>query len=116
MPHVERGREPHSAWVACLTPCVCLRVPLGEGGRLEVLKPHSKAVTAIEFNHDGSLLATGSTDGTVFLLHSESAPSELGPVPHFTYVSMGCRHYSVTQCCLFAQPSSIAGCCAVSNG
>jgi WD40 repeat protein len=61
--------------------------------RLEVLKPHSNSVTAIEFSSDGRLMATGSADGTVFLLAAEAVQGELGLIPHFTYewiVSVHC--------------------------
>jgi hypothetical protein len=66
---------------------------------LEVLKPHSKDVTAIEFSADGTLLATGSTDGTVFLLHAESVHGDLGAIPHFKYDRGACEpvhRFSVT--------------------
>jgi hypothetical protein len=77
---------------ACPVVCVCV-------GRLEVLKPHNKPITAIEFNPQGTMLATGCQDGSVFLLSAELSQSEIGPVPHFTCVGPGVHCAPPGPCC-----------------
>lgn len=47
--------------------------------RLQVLKPHSGPVTCMAFSSDGSLLVTGSSDGTVFFFEVVDASDERVP-------------------------------------
>jgi WD40 repeat protein len=42
--------------------------------RLYSFKPHARPVTVLEYSRDGRLLATGSSDGTLFLLHVPLTP------------------------------------------
>ncbi|XP_068191514.1 cilia- and flagella-associated protein 44-like [Antennarius striatus] len=44
----------------------------------QALKPHSGPVTAIEYKHDGVILATGSSDGTVFFFNIGDAYVPIG--------------------------------------
>ena len=53
---------------------------------LQVAKPHTSSVTALEFAPSGRMAATGSSDGTVFLFRISELDHDVGRLPNLECV------------------------------
>ena len=58
---------------------------------IDCFKPHSKKVTVVRFSPDGNVLATGSSDGTVFFLAAKypKSPPKAPKLPGVTLTPIG---------------------------